>query len=248
MTGKKIKIALCLSGEPRSSMASFPYIYETFLKDNNIFETDVYVHSWKNFRALDLYNSTKLQIDFSNLNKEYLNFFNNLEINDSTKDYLKIINDKGYTLNSNIFKNTFSMYSSINRCFNLFQNKNYDIIIRCRLDIIFYQPLLINHILFDILNQKYDLFIPHIYNDIIGTQEVDDQLAIGNPKSMLYYGDLLYNLGNLVETTQSINSHKLLFEYLNQSDYKINLSYINHDIIRQSNIIKTKPYHNFLDE
>ena len=113
------------------------------------------------------------------------------------------------------------MYSSINRCFNLFQNKNYDIIIRCRLDIIFYQPLLINHILFDILNQKYDLFIPHIYNDIIGTQEVDDQLAIGNPKSMLYYGDLLYNLGNLVETTQSINSHKLLFEYLNQSDYKI---------------------------
>jgi hypothetical protein len=31
MTGKKIKIALCLSGEPRSSMFCFPYIYESFI-------------------------------------------------------------------------------------------------------------------------------------------------------------------------------------------------------------------------
>ena len=52
---KKIKIALCISGEPRSTMASFPYIYETFLLDNPIYQTDVYLHSLKGFRALPLY-------------------------------------------------------------------------------------------------------------------------------------------------------------------------------------------------
>ena len=41
MTGKKIKIALCLSGEPRWATIGFPYIYETFLLPNNNFEVDV---------------------------------------------------------------------------------------------------------------------------------------------------------------------------------------------------------------
>ena len=44
MTGKP-KIALCLSGEPRSSMFCFPYIYESFLDLGFEYEVDVYIHS-----------------------------------------------------------------------------------------------------------------------------------------------------------------------------------------------------------
>ena len=78
MTGKKIRVALCLSGEPRSSMASFPYIYEAFLKDNDTYDIDVYSHSWKGFRALDLYKPKNSQIESINEPIFINNIINNL--------------------------------------------------------------------------------------------------------------------------------------------------------------------------
>jgi hypothetical protein len=63
MTGKPLKIALCLSGEPRSSMFCFPYIYESFINLGPQYEVDVYIHSWKNFRALPLYNPKSIKIE-----------------------------------------------------------------------------------------------------------------------------------------------------------------------------------------
>ena len=44
MIGKKTKIALCLSGEPRSSMFCFPYIYESFIDLGDKYEIDIYIH------------------------------------------------------------------------------------------------------------------------------------------------------------------------------------------------------------
>ena len=53
MTGNKIKIALCISGEPRDSMVSFSFIYESFLRPYPNLDIDVYVHSFKPYRALE---------------------------------------------------------------------------------------------------------------------------------------------------------------------------------------------------
>jgi hypothetical protein len=44
MSNKKPKIALCLSGEPRNDIATFPYIYNSFLTFSQ-YEVDVYIHS-----------------------------------------------------------------------------------------------------------------------------------------------------------------------------------------------------------
>ena len=52
-----MKIALCLSGKPRSSMFCYPYIYDAFM--NNEHQVDVFIHSWNECRALDLYRPKK---------------------------------------------------------------------------------------------------------------------------------------------------------------------------------------------
>ena len=62
---KKFRIALCISGESRNAMYSFPYIYETFIRSNDIFETDVYIHTRSTYRALHLYEAKKYVIDRS---------------------------------------------------------------------------------------------------------------------------------------------------------------------------------------
>jgi hypothetical protein len=61
MTGKPLKIALCLSGEPRSSMFCFPYIYESFINLGPQYEVDVYIVG--RILELYLYNPKSIKIE-----------------------------------------------------------------------------------------------------------------------------------------------------------------------------------------
>ena len=173
MTGK-IKIALCLSGEPRSSMFCFPYIYETFLKPHPLYDVDVYIHTWKGFRALSLYNPKNCYVDFLNEEKFYVSYYNSFistskEFNQTLKKEGKVSN------NSSFLKNSTLMYYSIQKSFQLIKDK-YDICIRSRLDLFFPSPFNINPIILDIVSKKYDIFLPKDTE----TSQYNDQLAIGN--------------------------------------------------------------------
>ena len=132
MTGKKIKVALCLSGEPRSSMFCFPYIFESFINLGSQYEVDVYIHSWKGFRALSLYKPKNFQIDNSiDEDKYFRNYVNTLtsqlQPSKLLLEYLKA--NKAYTTNSSSLKNTILMFTSIQKSFNLIRDP-YDIYIR----------------------------------------------------------------------------------------------------------------------
>ena len=112
----KIKVALCLSGEPRSSMFCFPYIYEAFLKPNPLFKTDTYIHSWKNFRALDLYNPKNYKIQ--NTNDDFIgDIINTLNFSPSLQEQLSYYNL--HTKSTNFLFNQIKMFYSIKECFNL---------------------------------------------------------------------------------------------------------------------------------
>jgi hypothetical protein len=246
MTGKKIKIALCLSGEPRSSMASFPYIYETFLRNNPIYQTDVYIHSLKGFRSLKSYQPKNFLIENdTNISLQRLNISSELDLH--IDKLYPLNNSPQFTPYSNTLVNQYLMLQSINKCFNLIQ-ETYDIYIRSRYDIIYTSNFHIEHILLDIVNKKYDIFIPHQYPNFRVKNEYNDQLAIGNLKSMTLYSDMISNIPQLVKSTESLNVQSWLKYYLDINNIKVNQSYLDYRLIRQCNITTNDESYNFLDQ
>ena len=247
MTGKKPKIALCLSGEPRSSMFCFPYIYETFLKETAYYDIDVYIHSWKGFRALDLYNPKKYRIEFIN---EPI-FVNNIvkNINKLPTDLNTMFSvSETFTPNVNVFKNSLLMLSSIKKSFSLIE-ESYDVYIRCRPDIFFRNKFWIVPILKDILNKKYDMFIPLNFAFKTTPNHYSDQIAIGTYSSMQLYSNLIDNLNILISKTNKWNPEIWLKYWLDINNIKVSQHFIDHVLIRQSYVKTNLPdYNNFLDE
>ena len=246
MINKKIKVALCLSGEPRSSMFCFSYIYEAFLKKNPLFETDVYTHSWKGFRALELYNPLNLKIE--NISDIFIgDIINNLNFSSELNQQLNFYNS--YTKNTNFIFNQIKMMYSIQKCFNLVQ-KEYDIVIRCRYDIIFSNRDFINNILYDIINKKYDIFIPYPNNlNYLKLGGYCDHLAIGNFNSMKIYSNILSHLPSILPDSKRWSTKNFLKILLDKNKIKVQQSFLNHKLVRQSNIITNEDrFNNFLDE
>ena len=254
MTGKKIRIALCLSGEPRSSMFCFPYIYESFINLGPQYEVDTYSHSWKNYRALPLYNPKKVYVQYLEDSTSYLNYeFNHVTplINELFKNEYNLNNS--FTERINIFQNTLLMVSSIQNCFNLIE-ESYDIYIRCRYDLIFNSKFEIYNIINDILSQKYDMFTPQKssqrFNMFWKNFELNDQLAIGNFKSMKSYSSIKSNITNLLKLTQKWSPESWLRKQLEIDKIKLNEYFVDYSLVRQSKATlntSTNNY-NFLDQ
>mgnify|MGYP006073024919 CR=1 FL=1 len=248
MTGKKIKIALCLSGEPRSSMFCFPYIYEAFMSSSKYFkaEVDVYIHSWRKFRALEIYNPKSYNIELPEEFTHPEQILSDLTLPNSLSSN-KVFND-GFTSQTNVFLNSTKMLTSIKQSFDLVKQP-YDIYIRSRFDLIFTNKFFIRPIVEDILNGKYDMFIPLKYPWPSDGIEYNDQLAIGNYKSMNIYSNTVTNLQHLLNITEAWGPEIFLRQQLNDNNIKINEFFINHRIVRKSDVIVNESgYYQFLDE
>ena len=241
---KKIRIALCLSGEPRSTMACFPYIYETFLKKNKVFETDVYIHSLKGFRAFELYNPKNYNIEYLKT-EDYKSIYG--KINHQVDQLLNNKINKNFTTFSNTLTNQLLMFYSIQKSFNLIQ-ETYDVYVRMRYDTIFKSKFFINSILNEILENKYDIFIPQNHLTQTIQSEYNDQFAMGNYKSSKIYSNTFANISDLILRTQSLNSQKWLKYWLDNNSLKVNQSYLDLFLARQCNIRTNKENNNFLDE
>jgi len=244
----KTKIALCLSGEPRSSMFCFPYIYESLINLGPEYEVDVYIHSWRNFRALNLYNPKNYTIDWIDEERFFASFMDyQLDLNvPSILRNIKEFNSHSYSSNS--IKNYLLMYLSNKRCFNLI-NTSYDIYIRSRLDFYLNSPLDIISSINDIKNKKYDVSIPLLLLDNPLKKDVSnlfsDQFAICNLKGAKYYFNIFDNIPNLIEKTEAMNSHVWLKSYLENSNLNIKPSNFFTDLVRSSRVITAyhQPYY-----
>jgi hypothetical protein len=241
----KIKIALCLSGEPRSTMASFPYMYETFLRDNAIYFTDVYLHSLKGFRALDLYKPKKSYIELTDINSNYRLIGNSLSSFLNTN----YPSPSPFSVHSSSLINQIIMFDSIKKSIDIIEG-SYDIVIRARYDMLFSTKFFIEPIINDILNNKYDIFIPHENHFIYEPQdEFCDQFAIGNPNSMAIYSNIINNIFNIMNKTKFINSQKWLKYWLDNNNIKVHQSFLEWALIRQChNITNKSDINTFLDE
>lgn len=235
MIGKK-KIALCLSGDPRNSMFCFPYIYEAFLKPNKLYETDVYIHTWRNFRALDIYSPKKYKIDKINIDKyahEYL-IDNNFDAIKELDNFTPLLRE--LSPNANILRNQILMFTGIHRCFNLIENPGeYDYIIRARFDMFFPHRLNEMALFWDLSLDKYDIFTPR-FSMNSNLDYCSDMLAIGNVKAMEYYSNILNHIPNIIRETKSIIAETWLKCYLNKGNLRHNEYPITSPIVKQVDI------------
>lgn len=238
MSGK-IKVALCLSGEPRSSMFCFPYIYESFLNIGKDYNIDVFIHTRKNYRAVPLFKPTAYKLDppkTKNIIGKYNINLNSLpsKLSENTEFH------HHFSVQSNFITNQLLMLEGIYESFKLStQNYSpYDIYIRLRPDIMTDHNLNLSSIIINILNQKYDLFIPSKSFDPKkkdyknSSIEYNDQLAIGNFKSMEIYSNMIFYVRELLTKTEKWNAEKWLKVYLENSDIKINSHWLPFYLVR----------------
>ena len=235
MTGKKIKIALCLSGEPRSSMACYPYIYENLINLNpGVFEVDTYSYSFKGFRALPLYNCKKYIIDNRNDEEMFKQWLLPIEKKFNPKCLDLLLNtNNNFINNQSGIRNLFLMYTNIQNCFNLI-DKKYDIYIRARYDLIFQNSIHIENYISKILKSEKDIIVPKEYKFKEDNEGCNDQFAIGNYKGMYCYSNLINSLLNLINKKITFRSEILLLDWLNSNNIKVQKSYMDHCLIRNS--------------
>jgi len=241
----KIKIALCLSGEPRSSMFCFPYIYESFINLGPEYEVDVYIHTLKPYRAMLLYNAKVYNFEPFNYFSwaKYLN--EKLSLPKELKESLDFYNN--YTSQTNFILNQLLMVDGIQKSFNLLPTHSPpDIVIRCRPDIFTDSKIDIGNIIHDIIKGDYDIFIhskPINSNKVIKERfykEYSDQFAIGNYSSMAYYSNMFNNLNFLLNDTKEWRAEAWLKSQLDYYKIKVNSYYIPFNLIRRVNIASNR--------
>lgn len=176
-----MKIAICISGQPRNLNKSYPGIKEKLLDP---YSPDVFIHTWYNKEDIgtNRVNSWGHKIE-ENLNQFTLS---NIFEKYNPKKF-KIENQINFCLplelqDTNYHFNMTSMLYSMNEANNLKKqyeaenNFKYDVVIRTRFDLNILDEL---NILSLDLNNKI-----HCLNDCSHYNGVNDQFAIGNSQNM----------------------------------------------------------------
>ena len=216
-----MRIALCISGQVRHGMASFPYIYNSFL--NNDYEVDVFFHTWNRDEVIDLYNP------------EFLDIENDVDIRKSLLDNLNLHKDVKVDKTSNIGNNLL-MYYGIKRVISMVGDE-YDIVIRARPDMFMPNKLNLKKIVSDITSGKYDIQIPSPQFNFGG---YNDQLAIGSYESMKVYGDFINNIEKTSNTYNKWHSETLLKLYLDYMGVSVNQIEYDYRLLRTVKITVNK--------
>jgi len=249
---KKINVAVCISGEPRSSMLCYPYIAESFINlDPNYYNVDVYLHTRKIYRAIFLYNPKGFMLDGVASDKEFWDK-NKVKLPKELND--NMIFFAHYTANSSFLENQLLMLEGIVKSFELTspKTKEYDLYIRCRPDIITDTKISIDDFAKDIVfDKKYDILFPSkgilkdkSNNDARGT-EYNDQFSIGNYKSMMEYCNMSKNMNFLINKTKEFKVEKWLKEQLDSRNIKVSTQYLPFHLARGTRIFSNRGGDNF---
>lgn len=220
-----MKVALCLSGQPRSVEQAFPYIKENIIKPNN---PDIYVHAWvdENIRGglplnagghlasnpipeniddiiLNLYGPTKYK------------FEEQIEFEDKNYNERKAPMIKP--------KNSQSQWYSVKQAFSLIEER-YDAIIRMRFDWGIKIPIRV---------KDYNLDVVTSPNDCPHYKGINDQFAFSIHDHMMVYAQL-YDHIDYIYNEQGIRycDEQMLVQHLENFGIGINPVKIPYEIIR----------------
>jgi hypothetical protein len=222
-----MKVALCISGQPRNVQYTYPYIYENLIEPNN---ADVFIHSW---------------ISEDIVGKPFINSGNFIASNIIPQNIDQIIldlyNPKKYIFEPQKYfdgsryeerkypgikpENSISQRYSVFESINLALPYQYDCIIRIRFDWGIQIPVEVVDFELSALNCPDDS--PH-------DNSINDQFGFGNSKVMSHYGDLYNNMDNLYNRNIPFCDEILLYHHMMERNIPMNLIHIPYQIIRQS--------------
>lgn len=214
-----MKIALCLSGQPRYLDEGFYYLYENILKKYSV---DVFIHTWWDNEM----KNKKMDLP-SSLSYGRTYFWKEDTIDDIKSKYDPI----AFTYEPQIEFETFddvnyqlcrpshvhSMFYSIQKSNKLkleYENINnikYDLVIRSRFDVKF---------------NKFDLKLNEINSEyincsIVGIDEPNDQFAISSSQNMDMYSGVFSNLQNYRKSGfKGFVGEKLLKHHFEENNIK----------------------------
>lgn len=202
-----MKIALCLSGQPRSFEKGYQYYYENLLTK---FDVDVFIHTWKRNEIEKirlLYNPISILVE----------------------DVLSLDVDSKYTRTPNAKKwpprFTVSSFYSIFRCCLLkidheIKTKQYDWVVKTRFD--FALPVVIP---FDKL-QKDTLYMPPCRTKAFGDWLGNDQFAIGDSYIMNAYMSTYLSMERYYNSGCEMIGEEMLRANIIQKDLQRRITYI----------------------
>lgn len=202
-----MKIALCLSGQPRSFIKGYEYYKQNLLTK---FDVDVFIHTWT---GDELEQIKSLYSPVSLLAENQLSF-------DIDQKYT-------HTPNANKWppRFTISSFYSIFRCCLLkidheIKTKQYDWVIKTRFD--FALPVVIP---FDRL-QKDVLYMPPCRTKAFGDWLGNDQFAIGDSNIMNVYMSTYLNMEKYYNSGHQMIGEEMLRANLIENDLQKKITYI----------------------
>jgi hypothetical protein len=195
-----MKIAICISGQPRSYKEGYYELKKWFLDKYNC---DVYIHTWEDTTTefVSTHNFTETRY-YKFTKKDYQNILDLYQ----PKSYIfqkpipfdnnNITGNLGFTING-ILSAWLSTQQSIQQALN--SKTEYDLIIKYRFDLQF-TDYVSPHC--EILNNLHNLDPNHLHcfsfneqdNGNFRPTEIDDLINIGGPKVMTTYSDLFSNI------------------------------------------------------
>lgn len=220
-----MKIALCISGKAKFSMFCFPYMYDSFIKNNGNFDVDVFYHTWNpNERVINLWNSKKIITESEEIS--YIEILKHVYIE---KDYTK-------QHDINRIYNNLLMYYGIYKIINeALSYHSYDIVIRIRPDLLLYEKIDLKNIVDELVSKKYDICIPNEHYNY-SPDGYCDQFAIGTAEAMKIYSETYLNLTNHISLSKEWFSEEFLYNQLQNYKIKVHQPHIYCQLIRNIDI------------
>lgn len=205
---KELKIALCLSGQPRSYIGGYEYHKKNLLDKHNV---DVFIHTWKDSFLYDietLYKPVALKLD-EPLNATYIN-----------SKYTKVANPQFPAFN------TYSMWYSVfeanelRKLYTLRKGIEYDIVIRSRFDYALNRELD-----FDVV-ENHTLYVPQ--DRMTPAHDFcSDMFAYGRPDVMDCYSNTFTNIDYFYSFGMTMNGEDMLSNQLYMSNLVgVNMVYV----------------------
>ncbi len=234
-----MKVALCISGQPRSVQLVFPDIYQNIISINN---PDVYIHSWiddnikgkKPVAAGGHVASDNIPHDIEDIILRLYNpkrYIFEPQIEFDEKNY----NDR--KLPSIRPKFSISQRFSIMKSIELARQEHYDAIIRMRFDWKIQTPINVSDLPLHMLTTPNDAPHMHYLTDGTVLHGTNDQFAIGDSTVMSHYGNM-YNCIDTIFSSDNVPfADELMLSYYMERmcNTAINKIPISYNIIRYNN-------------
>jgi len=238
-----MKIALCLSGQPRSIKESFGYIKNNLMIPNNI--TDVFIHTWwrpewkdKTFinhhsRPNHNFSGTEIE-DIKRLySPKSLLVENDLDYHEHVKKEYAENDDYISQEKLNIINTYFGYYSTfkVNELKNKYGEENgikYDMIVKTRLDICPLKILSLQHL------DSSKLHVPTVgfggtekdLGDLFDVFHVNDIFGVSNKENMDIFCDVVNNLKEIAKRVPDQAGNGTLGNILAHNNVKVHISWL----------------------